>query len=134
MEKRRLEDEMLRNIGEDIDEDTTNILLSLVHFMKPNENFVTWIWDMRLFTRASTDVYCTGKSLLICNIAYMWRGSIQDDVLRHPADVEGWKHVDSEFSDFASDPQNVRLRLASDGFNPFGQMSTSYSMWLIMLL
>ncbi|KAA0048683.1 putative transposase [Cucumis melo var. makuwa] len=48
-----------------------------------------------------------------------------DDVLRHPADAEGWKHFDSEFPDFASDPRNMRLGLASDGFNPFGQMSTS---------
>ncbi|TYK19073.1 CACTA en-spm transposon protein [Cucumis melo var. makuwa] len=29
------------------------------------------------------------------------------------------------------DPRNMRLGLASDGFNPFGQMSTSYSMWKI---
>ncbi|KAA0066392.1 uncharacterized protein E5676_scaffold602G00520 [Cucumis melo var. makuwa] len=27
-----------------------------------------------------------------------------DDVLRHPADVEGWKHFGSEFPEFASDP------------------------------
>ncbi|TYK23155.1 uncharacterized protein E5676_scaffold142G001700 [Cucumis melo var. makuwa] len=32
-----------------------------------------------------------------------------DDVLRHLADVEGLKHFDYEFSDFASDPWNVRL-------------------------
>ncbi|TYK11884.1 uncharacterized protein E5676_scaffold177G00390 [Cucumis melo var. makuwa] len=57
-----------------------------------------------------------------------------DDVLRHPADAEGWNHFDSEFPDFASDPRNVRLSLVSDGFNPFGQMSTSYSMWYIVLL
>ncbi|KAA0053772.1 uncharacterized protein E6C27_scaffold135G001570 [Cucumis melo var. makuwa] len=57
-----------------------------------------------------------------------------DDVLRHPADAEGWKHFDSEFPDFASDPRNVRLGLASDGFNLFGQMSTSYSMWPVVLL
>ncbi|KAA0059798.1 uncharacterized protein E6C27_scaffold108G00640 [Cucumis melo var. makuwa] len=48
-----------------------------------------------------------------------------DDVLRHPADAEGWKHFDSKFSDFVSNPRNVHLGLASDGFNPFGQMSTS---------
>ncbi|KAA0051711.1 uncharacterized protein E5676_scaffold827G00140 [Cucumis melo var. makuwa] len=57
-----------------------------------------------------------------------------DDVLRHPADVEGWKHFDSEYPDFASDPRNVRLGLALYGFNPFGQMSTSYSIWPIVLL
>ena len=51
-----------------------------------------------------------------------------DDVLRHSADAEGLKHFNSEFLDFASDPQNVRLGLALDRFNSFGHMSTSYSM------
>ncbi|KAA0054221.1 CACTA en-spm transposon protein [Cucumis melo var. makuwa] len=37
-----------------------------------------------------------------------------DDVLRHPADAEGWKHFDSEFPDFAFNPRNVHLGLASD--------------------
>ncbi|KAA0049900.1 uncharacterized protein E5676_scaffold105G00450 [Cucumis melo var. makuwa] len=53
---------------------------------------------------------------------------------RHPANAEGWKHFDSEFFDFVSDPQNVCLGLTSDGCNPFGQMSTSYSMWPVVLL
>ena len=57
-----------------------------------------------------------------------------EDVLRHPADVEGWKHFDCEFSDFALDSRNVRLRLALDGFNPFGNMSTSYNMWPVMII
>ncbi|KAA0067621.1 CACTA en-spm transposon protein [Cucumis melo var. makuwa] len=48
-----------------------------------------------------------------------------DDVLRHPADVEGWKHFNSEYPDFAYNLGNVRLSLALDGFNPFDQMSTS---------
>ncbi|TYK11066.1 uncharacterized protein E5676_scaffold73G00520 [Cucumis melo var. makuwa] len=52
-----------------------------------------------------------------------------DDVLRHPADAEGWKHFDSEFPDFASDPRNVRLGLASDGFNPF---ETNFFMSLLI--
>ncbi|TYK23195.1 uncharacterized protein E5676_scaffold142G002270 [Cucumis melo var. makuwa] len=57
-----------------------------------------------------------------------------DDMLRHPADAEGWKHFDSEYPDFAYDPRNMHLGLASDGFNPFGQMSTSYSIWHVVLL
>ena len=28
----------------------------------------------------------------------------------------------------------MRLGLASDGFNPFGNMSTSYSMWPVVLM
>ncbi|KAA0051316.1 uncharacterized protein E6C27_scaffold55G00290 [Cucumis melo var. makuwa] len=57
-----------------------------------------------------------------------------NDVLRHQADAEGWKHFDSEYPDFSSDSRNVHLGLASDWFNPFGQMSTSYSMWPVVLL
>ncbi|KAI0522691.1 hypothetical protein KFK09_005076 [Dendrobium nobile] len=32
---------------------------------------------------------------------------------------EAWKSFDSRYPDFASDPRNVRLALASDDFNPF---------------
>ena len=57
-----------------------------------------------------------------------------DDVLRHPTNVNGWKHFDSEFPNFAADAWNIRLGLASDGFNPFGHMSTSYNMWHMVLI
>ncbi|XP_071740172.1 uncharacterized protein [Rutidosis leptorrhynchoides] len=38
-----------------------------------------------------------------------------------------WKTFDYENSEFAKEPRNVRLGLASDGFNPFGNMSVSHS-------
>lgn len=60
--------------------------------------------------------------------------TIEPDVLRHLADGEAWQHFDSLHEQFASDPRNVRLGLASDGFNPFGNMLTSYSMWLVILI
>nr|XP_048328585.1 uncharacterized protein LOC125422155 [Ziziphus jujuba var. spinosa] len=55
-------------------------------------------------------------------------------VLRHPADGEAWKHFDEQYPIFAMDPRNVRLGAATDGFNPFSNMSTSYSMWPVMLV
>ncbi|CAL1399233.1 unnamed protein product [Linum trigynum] len=58
---------------------------------------------------------------------------VDDDILRHPADVQTWKDFDAAHNWFASDPRNVRLELLSDGFNPFGNMSTSYSMWPVVL-
>jgi len=58
----------------------------------------------------------------------------ESDVLRHPANGEAWKHLDLLYPDFAQDSHNVRLDLAIDGFNPFGNMSTSYSMWPIILV
>ncbi|KAA0035764.1 uncharacterized protein E6C27_scaffold403G00390 [Cucumis melo var. makuwa] len=57
-----------------------------------------------------------------------------EDVLRHPIDAKGWKHFGFEFPDFASDLLNVRLGLALDGFNLFCHMSTSYSMWPVVLI
>ncbi|CAN1121606.1 hypothetical protein LINPERHAP2_LOCUS866 [Linum perenne] len=56
-----------------------------------------------------------------------------DGWLKHPADSKEWKDFDVEFPWFSRDARNVRLGLASDGFNPFGNMSTSYSMWPVIL-
>ncbi|XP_062165003.1 uncharacterized protein LOC133871592 [Alnus glutinosa] len=58
----------------------------------------------------------------------------KDGVLRHPADGEAWKSFDLLHPKFSADSRNVRLGLTSDGFNPFGNMSTSHSTWPIMLL
>ncbi|KAL7593473.1 hypothetical protein Lser_V15G33749 [Lactuca serriola] len=55
-------------------------------------------------------------------------------VLRHPADGEAWKHFDIMYPNFADDHRSVRLGLASDGFNPFRNMTTSYSMWPVILM
>lgn len=52
----------------------------------------------------------------------------------HPADADEWKEFDLQHPEFAQDPRNVRLGLATDGFNPFGNMSNSYSMWPVILI
>ncbi|KAK5843103.1 hypothetical protein PVK06_005536 [Gossypium arboreum] len=57
-----------------------------------------------------------------------------DGLLRHPADSFAWKSFDNKFPSFASDPRSVRLGLASDGFNPFKIMSTSYSTWPVVIV
>ena len=56
-----------------------------------------------------------------------------ENFLRHPADGKAWKYFDKEFPLFSQDSHNVRLDLETDGFNPFGNMSNSYSMWPIIL-
>lgn len=55
-------------------------------------------------------------------------------MLRHPIDFETWQEFDKIYTSFALDPCNVRLDLASDGFNPFGNMCNSYSMWPVILV
>ncbi|KAL6179679.1 hypothetical protein ACLB2K_046351 [Fragaria x ananassa] len=57
-----------------------------------------------------------------------------EDLMVYPADGEAWKHIDREFPHFASEVRNVRLGLSSDGFNPFGTMSLSYSIWPVILV
>ncbi|XP_057444023.1 uncharacterized protein LOC130736195 [Lotus japonicus] len=59
---------------------------------------------------------------------------VDDGVMRHPADSLAWKRFDDNHELFASDPRNVRLGLASDGFNSFGIMSTNYSVWPVVLI
>ncbi|XP_019257628.1 PREDICTED: uncharacterized protein LOC109235833 [Nicotiana attenuata] len=58
----------------------------------------------------------------------------KDGVIRHSADSEAWKNFDSKYPEFAGDPRNVRLGLASDGFNPFGTMRTVHSTWPVILM
>ncbi|XP_074373620.1 uncharacterized protein LOC141713968 [Apium graveolens] len=55
-------------------------------------------------------------------------------ILRHPADGMAWKHFDNIYPDFAIDFRSVRMGLASDGFNPFSNLSSSYSLWPVILI
>ncbi|XP_077252318.1 uncharacterized protein LOC143891659 [Tasmannia lanceolata] len=54
-------------------------------------------------------------------------------MLRHPADSSAWRTLDCKYPEFSSDPRNVRLGLASDGFNPFRTMSIAHSTWPVVL-
>ncbi|GJR57262.1 hypothetical protein Tco_1499424 [Tanacetum coccineum] len=53
--------------------------------------------------------------------------------MQHPVDGRAWKNFDTKYSDFAKEPRNVRLGLADDGFNLFGNFSQAYSMWPVIL-
>jgi hypothetical protein len=66
-----------------------------------------------------------------------WHGSqrkSKDKEMSHPADGEAWKEFDKSWPEFAKDERNLRLGLATDGFNPFGNMRSSYSMWPIFVI
>ena len=57
-----------------------------------------------------------------------------DKEMRHPADGEAWQDFDREYPDFAKDARNIRLGLATDGFNPFSEQNTRYSMWPVFVV
>ncbi|XP_026420129.1 uncharacterized protein LOC113316121 [Papaver somniferum] len=46
--------------------------------------------------------------------------------IRHPSDSLAWQHIDTKFPEFASESRNLRLGLATDRFNPFGDLSPSH--------
>nr|GEZ19278.1 hypothetical protein [Tanacetum cinerariifolium] len=53
--------------------------------------------------------------------------------MQHPVDGRAWKKFDTKYPDFGKEPRNVRVGLAADGFNPFGNLSQAYIMWLVIL-
>jgi len=66
-----------------------------------------------------------------------WHGTRRETVegqMSHPADGKAWKHFDDKYNWFAKDARNLRLAVAIDGFNPFGNFSTTYSMWPVLVV
>lgn len=47
--------------------------------------------------------------------------------MQHPVDSPAWKSLDEQHVTFAKDARNVRLSLATDDFDPFGNMSSQHS-------
>nr|XP_027083699.1 uncharacterized protein LOC113706000 [Coffea arabica] len=58
----------------------------------------------------------------------------KDGCMRHLADSPAWQTFDHLHPEFAKDCRNVRLGLASDGFNPFNNMSSTHSTWPVVLI
>lgn len=54
--------------------------------------------------------------------------------MSHPADGDAWQDFDRKYPDFANDARNLRLGLATDGFNPFSEKNTNYSMWPVLVM
>ena len=54
-------------------------------------------------------------------------------MLRHPADGSQWRNIDRKFKEFGKDARNIRFGLSTDGMNPFGEMSSGHSTWLVTM-
>ena len=62
-------------------------------------------------------------------ITWHAKPSGKDGELRHPSDWEAWKVFDKKYSEYASEPRNVRLGLSTDGFNLFGHSAVPTTCW-----
>ena len=54
---------------------------------------------------------------------YFDKHNKKDGKLQHPADGSQWRKIDGKYRDFGREHQNV----STDGINPFGDLSSTYS-------
>ena len=55
-------------------------------------------------------------------------------VLRMLADGSALNNIEEKWPIFKDEPCNVRLSLVVDGFNPFGELRSTYLLWLIFII
>jgi hypothetical protein len=53
--------------------------------------------------------------------------------LQHPSDGKQWKRFNAKFPLFGNEARNVRFALSIDGMNPFGDLSSSHCICLVIL-
>ena len=68
------------------------------------------------------------------NLKWHVDGRKCDNLLRHPADSPQWKKIDETFPKFGAEPKNLRLRLATDDMNPYGNLRSKHSSWPVLLM
>jgi hypothetical protein len=51
-----------------------------------------------------------------------------------PTDGYAFKEIAVKWIEFIDEPRNVRISLATDGVNPFGELRSVYSMWPIFVI
>ena len=61
-------------------------------------------------------------------------GKNMDKVMSSMVDSRAWEYVNKKWPWSAKEEHNVRLGLALDGVNPFGNQSLSHSTWHVIML
>ena len=52
----------------------------------------------------------------------------------HPFDAKAWTYFNDKHPNKAAEARNVRVALATDGFNPYGQLSAPYTCWPVFVI
>ena len=56
------------------------------------------------------------------------------DKLVHPSDTESWTHFDGIHRVKADEARNVRVTLATDGFNPYVMSAAPFTCWTMFVI
>ena len=51
-----------------------------------------------------------------------------------PTDGSALNYIKEKWPIFKEEPRNVRLSLAVDGVNPFGELRSTYSVWHVFVI
>ena len=65
---------------------------------------------------------------------YQSKNRSEDGVLRMPTDGSALKNIEEKWPIFKDEPCNVILSLVADGFNPFGEFFSTYSVWHVFFI
>ena len=58
----------------------------------------------------------------------------EDGVLHMLADGSALNNIEEKWPIFKDELRNVRISLAADGFNPFGELLSTYSVWHVFII
>ena len=58
----------------------------------------------------------------------------RDDIIQIPIDGSTFMHIEEKWQHFKEEPHNLRLSLAVDSVNPFGEMRSFYLVWPIFVI
>ena len=65
---------------------------------------------------------------------YHAKNRSEDSVLRMSADGSALNNIEEKLLIFKDEPCNVRLSLVANGFNPFGELHSTYSVWPVFII
>ena len=65
---------------------------------------------------------------------YQAKNISKDGVLQIPADGYAFKKIEEIWPNFKVKPCSLRLSLAADNVNPFGELRSIYSVWHVFII
>ncbi|KAK9936382.1 hypothetical protein M0R45_013227 [Rubus argutus] len=108
-----------------------NELLEILPGMLPKDNvLLESVYSVKKFLKT----FDMGSEKMGEDLRWHFNNKSNDGKMRHPVDSVTWDLVDDKWQSFSADPRNLRLGLATDGFNPFSMLSSKYSCWPVMLV
>ena len=79
-------------------------------------------------------VLCYSSTYISQKMRWHHENASKDGIMRHPIDNPAWKSTNSKWPNFSNDPRNVQLAMEVDGFNPFGSLISTDSVWPVVLV